>query len=122
MPESHAKRFAIGKLVDQLMATCTDNQAVNHEEGHDLPDKQSVEHVLDLLLAILFPGYSQGKAVSPATLPYYFGDLITRIPAGYSVGVTALQVHFAMAAIAKLLLRDSLIFLKDATPLPGNPK
>ncbi len=73
-----AKPFAINALVDQLMSTCRDNQAVNHEEGHDLPDKQSVEHVLDLLLAILFPGYSQGKAVSPATLPYYFGDLVAK--------------------------------------------
>ena len=71
--------FSIENLVDRLMETCRDNQAVNHEEGHDLPDKQSVEHVLDLLLAILFPGYSQGKAVSPATLPYYFGDLIAKV-------------------------------------------
>ncbi len=77
----NTKHFAIDSLVDQLMETCRDNQAVNHEEGHDLPDKQSVEHVLDLLLAILFPGYSQGKAVSPATLPYYFGDLAAKVHA-----------------------------------------
>jgi serine O-acetyltransferase len=38
-----------------------------------------VERVLDLLLAVLLPGYTQGKAVSPASLPYYFGDLLVRI-------------------------------------------
>ncbi len=69
----------INALVGELVTTCADNQAVNHIEGHDLPDKGSVEHVLDMLLAILFPGYTHGKAVSPTSLPYYFGDLITRV-------------------------------------------
>ena len=69
----------ISKLVDRLVASCADNLAVNHVEGHDLPDKASVERVLDLLLAVLLPGYTQGKAVSPASLPYYFGDLVVRI-------------------------------------------
>ena len=69
----------IDGLVDALVETCADNLAVNHIEGHDLPDKGSVERVLDMLLAVLFPGYTQGKAVSPASLPYYFGDLLLRI-------------------------------------------
>ena len=69
----------IPTLVDQLVATCADNQAINHIEGHDLPDKNSVEQVLDMLLAVLFPGYTHGKAVSPVSLPFYFGDLVTRI-------------------------------------------
>ena len=70
----------VDSLVESLVETCADNLAVNHVEGHDLPDKGSVEQVLDLLLAVLFPGYTRGgKAVSPASLPYYFGDLILRI-------------------------------------------
>lgn len=69
----------IKTLVDQLVDSCGDNQAVNHVEGHDLPDKKSVENVLDMLLAVLFPGYTHGKAVSPTSLPFYFGDLLTRI-------------------------------------------
>ncbi len=69
----------LDSLVQSLVDTCADNQAINHIEGHDLPDKSSVEHVLDLLLAILFPGYPHGKAVSPASLSYYFGDLLIRI-------------------------------------------
>lgn len=73
------EHFDIHDLVTRLVDTCRDNQAVNHVEGHDLPDKHSVERVLDLLLAVLFPGYTQGKAVSPASLPYYFGDLVARI-------------------------------------------
>ncbi len=76
---AESSTFHIEQLVDNLVATCRDNQAVNHIEGHDLPDKASVEQVLDMLLAILLPGYTQGKAVSPASLPYYFGDLITRV-------------------------------------------
>ncbi|MCC8190717.1 MAG: serine O-acetyltransferase [Planctomycetes bacterium] len=72
-------RTDIASLVHRLVDTCADNMAVNHVEGHDLPDKASVERVLDLLLAVLFPGYIQGKAVSPASLPYYFGDLLVRI-------------------------------------------
>ncbi len=71
--------FQLSDLVANLVTTCDDNQAVNLIEGHDLPDTKSVEQVLDMLLAILFPGYTHGKAVSPASLPYYFGDLITRI-------------------------------------------
>ncbi len=74
-----ATSFQLSHLVDNLVNTCADNQAVNLIEGHDLPDTKSVEQVLDMLLAVLFPGYTQGKAVSPASLPYYFGDLITRI-------------------------------------------
>lgn len=69
----------LDSLVQSLVGTCADNLAVNHVEGHDLPDKDSVENVLDMLLAILFPGYTRGNAVSPASLPYYFGDLLTRV-------------------------------------------
>ncbi len=72
-------KLNIDALVQNLVATCDDNQAINHVEGHDLPDKTSVEQVLDLLLALLFPGYTQGKAVSPTSLPYYFGDLLVRV-------------------------------------------
>lgn len=71
----------VQKMVDELVESCSDGMAVNLVEGHDLPDKVSVENVLDLLLAILFPGYSGGKAVSPASLPYYFGDLLIRVSA-----------------------------------------
>ena len=75
-----ANTFDIDALVANLVDTCSDNQAINHVEGHDLPDKLSVEQVLDMLLAVLFPGYTQGgKAVSPASLPYYLGDLLLRI-------------------------------------------
>lgn len=71
--------FKIEPLVERLVESCADNLAVNHIEGHDLPDKMSVEKVLDLLLAIVFPGYTHGKAISPASLPYYFGDLAVRV-------------------------------------------
>ena len=72
------ERDEISRLVERLVDSCTDNMAVNHVEGHDLPDKDSMERVLDQLLAMLFPGYTQGKALSPASLPYYFGDLAVR--------------------------------------------
>ena len=75
----YSEKFALGELVDQLVKSCSDNLAVNHVESHDLPDKDSVERVLDMLLAVTFPGYTQGKAVSAATLPNYFGDLVRRI-------------------------------------------
>ena len=76
---AHRAEANITDLVNRLVKSCEDNQAVNHVEGHDLPDKASVERVLDLLLAVLLPGYTQGKAVSPASLPYYFGDLVARV-------------------------------------------
>lgn len=73
-------QFSIESLVSEMVESCADNKAVNLIEGHDLPDKRSVEEVLDLLLMALLPGYStQGKAVSPESLPYYFGDMITNI-------------------------------------------
>ncbi|MDR3077182.1 MAG: serine acetyltransferase [Planctomycetota bacterium] len=74
-----SNRGEIDRLVEILVDSCADNLAVNHVEGHDLPDKHSVELVLDMLLAMLFPGYNDGKALSPAGLPYHFGDLAVRI-------------------------------------------
>ncbi len=70
---------SLDSVIDNLVDSCSDNLAVNHNEGHDLPDKQSVEKVLDMLLAVLFPGYTHGKAASPSSLPYYFGELVYRI-------------------------------------------
>ncbi|MDR1612888.1 MAG: serine acetyltransferase [Planctomycetota bacterium] len=75
------KGFNLESLVSKLVESCADNLAVNLVEGHDLPDKMSVEKVLDLLLAIVFPGYAHGKAISPASLPYFFGDLLARVRA-----------------------------------------
>ena len=94
------KNFIPG-VVAELVEGCADNLAVNHVEGHDLPDKGSVELVLDMLLAILFPGYTHGKAVSPASLPYHFGDLLTRV----SSELTS-QVERALAYDCRLRRQD----------------
>lgn len=75
------KHFDVAAVVDELVQSCADNQAVNHNAGHDLPNKAAVENILDLLLAVLFPGYTMGRAVSPERLPYYFGELLTAIQA-----------------------------------------
>ena len=69
----------IDRIVERMVQSCADNLAVNHVEGHDLPDKISVERVLDALLAMLFPGYNDGKALSPAGLPYHFGVLAVQV-------------------------------------------
>ncbi|MDR1535144.1 MAG: serine acetyltransferase [Planctomycetota bacterium] len=69
----------ISVLVERLIESSLDNQAVNHRDGHDLPDKGNVELTLNLLLSLLFPGYANGKALAPASLPYYFGDILTRL-------------------------------------------
>ncbi|MCC8180688.1 MAG: serine O-acetyltransferase [Planctomycetes bacterium] len=99
---SDIENILIPDVVDALVESCKDNLAVNHIEGHDLPDKNSVEHVLDMLLAILFPGYTHGKAVSPASLPYYFGDLLIRVAAELNS-----QVERALAYDCRLRRQDT---------------
>ncbi len=96
--------FGLNDLVANLVETCDDNQAVNLIEGHDLPDTKSVEQVLDMLLAILFPGYTQGKAVSPSSLPYYFGDLLSRIHTEL-----AGQIERALAYDCRLRQQNELV-------------
>ncbi|MDR3211294.1 MAG: serine acetyltransferase [Planctomycetota bacterium] len=66
-------------LVAELVTSCADNLAINHVEGHDLPDKESVAAILDTLLSILFPGYREGKAVPRANLANYFYDRASQV-------------------------------------------
>lgn len=90
--------FNLEKLVQQMVDSCADNKAVNHKAGHDLPEKKSIEHTLDLLLAALLPGYSsQGRAISPESLPYYFGDLIANVK-----GTLTAQLERALAYDCRL--------------------
>ena len=73
------KTTELKHLVNQMVASCQDNQAVNYIEGHDLPDRKSVDKVLENLLNVLLPGYNGSRTMSKSGLEYYFGDLLQQI-------------------------------------------
>lgn len=79
MRKISSKEKDLQGLVERLVATCQDNLAINHLEGHDLPDRGHVFAALDLLLSLLFPGFLDGHPITISNLPYHIGDLLHHI-------------------------------------------
>lgn len=74
----HSDDF-IDPLVERIFETYSDNIAVNRNDRHNLPRESEILNVLNRLLELMFPGFSEREAHSPATLKYAVGEIVADI-------------------------------------------
>jgi len=67
------------KLVDEVLASYEKVGIIEHLEGRDLPNKQSVIRALNDLLAILFPGYLGKATLTKSNIRQFTDDTIRGI-------------------------------------------
>ncbi|MCP4049355.1 MAG: serine acetyltransferase [bacterium] len=52
---------------------------INHLEGENLPSRQSINHILQKLKEILFPGFFEKIKIDSHNLPYITGQKVTEV-------------------------------------------
>jgi len=78
LPPIADKEF-LDTLVDRISATYEDEQGINHIEGFNLPNKKEILNILDELLEIIFPGFSDRKSYNLSTVRYNIGELLANV-------------------------------------------
>ena len=69
----------LDNLVDEISKTYEDEQGINHIEGFNLPNKKEILHILDELLEVIFPGFSNRKSYNLSTVRYNIGELLANV-------------------------------------------
>ena len=69
----------IEPLVERIFETYSDNIAVNRNDRFNLPRESEILEILNKILELIFPGFAEREAHSPATLKYAVGELVAEI-------------------------------------------
>ena len=78
IPAIADKEF-LDTLVDRISSTYEDEQGINHIEGFNLPNKKEILHILDELLEVIFPGFSDRKSYNLSTVRYNIGEQLANV-------------------------------------------
>ena len=69
----------IEPLIGRIFESYADDIAVNRNDRNNLPRESEILKVLGGLLELIFPGYAEREAHSPATLRYAVGEIVTSL-------------------------------------------
>ena len=69
----------IEPLIEKIFNSYSDDVAVNRNDRNNLPRESEILKVLGGLLELIFPGYAEREAHSPATLRYAVGEIVTSL-------------------------------------------
>ena len=78
MNESDQHRGKTADFIHKLIACYDETSGTNFIDVKRLPDKKGIRQALDLLLEILFPGYSGNREITRENMLYVIGDLVTQ--------------------------------------------
>ncbi len=67
------------KLVNELVRTYAGDSGINFIDTTNLPVRDKILEILDLLFEVLFPGYTGKRAVSKSNLNYVVGDILCQV-------------------------------------------
>ncbi len=66
-------------LVDQISQTYKEDIGINFIDAHNLPVRDKIVEILELLTEILFPGYTGKRAVTKSNVSFIVGDLLCEV-------------------------------------------
>lgn len=74
----------IENLVCELTRTYQDDTGINFIDASNLPVRDKIVHILDLLNEVLFPGYTGKRTITKSNLNFIVGDILWQICAELS--------------------------------------
>ena len=74
-----ADKDFLDSLVDRISKTYEDQQGINHIEGFNLPNKKEIITILEELLEVIFPGFSDRKSYNLSTVRYNIGEQLANV-------------------------------------------
>ncbi|UDQ98524.1 serine O-acetyltransferase EpsC [Lentisphaerota bacterium WC36G] len=75
---SNSEEF-ITNLVKEIAATYDDEKGINHIDGNNLPNEYEVINIINHVMELIFPGYSEKKIYSKSLLVYNAGEITANL-------------------------------------------
>ena len=69
----------IENLVCQLIRTYQDDSGINFIDASNLPVRDKILQILDLLIEVLFPGYTGKRKITKSNIKFIVGDILWQI-------------------------------------------
>ncbi len=69
----------IENLVCELARTYQDDSGINFIDASNLPGRDKILHILDLLVEVLFPGYTGKREITKSNIKFIVGDILWQI-------------------------------------------
>ncbi len=79
MQKNTLKREKIENMVGEIVQTYKGDLGINFIDAANLPARDKIVEILDLLTELLFPGYTGKKAVTRFNINYIVGDIICQV-------------------------------------------
>jgi serine O-acetyltransferase len=79
MGKSELSNKELEKLVDEIVATYRDDSGINFIDATNLPARSEILNILELLMELLFPGYTGKRRVTQDNVHYVAIDIICHI-------------------------------------------
>jgi len=67
------------KLAEEIVGTYHDDTGINFIDAKNLPVRDKILEILDLLIELLFPGYTGKKPVTRQNIKFIVGDILCRV-------------------------------------------
>jgi serine O-acetyltransferase len=69
----------IEKIIKDLMGTYTGEPGINFIDVSNLPLRDTIVQILDLLIEVLFPGYTGKRTTTRANISFIIGDILCQV-------------------------------------------
>lgn len=69
----------VKNIADKLVATFDDEKGINFIDVSNLPVRDRIIEILELLLEVLFPGYTGKRRVTRANVKFIVGDILCQV-------------------------------------------
>jgi len=80
-------------LVDEIIATYKGSPGINFIDVTNLPVRDKIVEILELLIEVLFPGYTGRRNVTRANVSYVIGDILCEVRGGLADQVELAFCH-----------------------------
>lgn len=69
----------VEKLVGEIARTYRNDTGINFIDATNLPVRDRILHILDLLIELLFPGYTGKRTVTKSNINFIVGDILCEV-------------------------------------------
>ncbi len=83
----------IKKFVKAIVDTYEDDSGINFIDTKNLPLRDRIREILDLLMEVIFPGYTGATEVTNANITFVIGDILCRIQEQLSEQIESSLLH-----------------------------
>jgi serine O-acetyltransferase len=78
---------SLDSIVERILASYRELGGINHLEGPNLPSRQSVERIVEILESLIFPGFQAEERLDLAGMRYSIGEKVVAVSRALTIEV-----------------------------------